>query len=216
MRLIITGPPGAGKGTQAQMIKDAYNIPHISTGEMFRTANKNGSKLGMLAYERINRGELVPDDITVDLVRERLQQDDAKQGFLLDGFPRTVAQAIAFDALMVEFNIKLDAVVNLFVEDKELVDRIVGRRVCVNCGENYHIDNHPPKIEGICDKCQSKLVQRKDDTKETVLHRIEIYHTQTEPIIKHYNEQDLVFNVDGTADIQDTFLSIKSFLEGLK
>src|SRR5690554_3423124 len=170
MRLIITGPPGAGKGTQAQLIKEAFQIPHISTGEMFRNANKKQSELGILAYERINRGELVPDDITVKLVRERLQQDDAKQGFLLDGFPRTKAQAIAFDTLMVESNVKLDAVINLFVEDSELVSRIVGRRVCTNCGANYHIENHPPKKDGICDVCNSKLIQRNDDTEETVLH----------------------------------------------
>lgn len=216
MRLIITGPPGAGKGTQAQLIKEAFQIPHISTGEMFRNANKKQSELGILAYERINRGELVPDDITVKLVRERLQQDDAKQGFLLDGFPRTKAQAIAFDELMVESNVKLDAVINLFVEDSELVNRIVGRRVCTNCSANYHIENNPPKKDGICDVCGSKLIQRKDDTEETVLHRIEVYHAQTKPILEHFNKQKIVFNVDGTGDIQETFLSIKAFLEGLK
>lgn len=216
MRLIITGPPGAGKGTQAQLIKEAFQIPHISTGEMFRNANKKQSELGILAYERINRGELVPDDITVKLVRERLQQDDAKQGFLLDGFPRTKAQAIAFDTLMVESNVKLDAVINLFVEDSELVSRIVGRRVCTNCGANYHIENNPPKQDGVCDVCQSKLIQRNDDTEETVLHRIEVYHAQTKPILEHFNKQKIVFNVDGTGDIQETFLRIKAFLEGLK
>lgn len=216
MRLIITGPPGAGKGTQAQLIKEAFQIPHISTGEMFRNANKKQSELGILAYERINRGELVPDDITVKLVRERLQQDDAKQGFLLDGFPRTKAQAIAFDTLMVESNVKLDAVINLFVEDSELVSRIVGRRVCTNCGASYHVENNPPKQDGVCDVCQSKLIQRNDDTEETVLHRIEVYHAQTKPILEHFNKQKIVFNVDGTGDIQETFLGIKAFLEGLK
>lgn len=216
MRLIITGPPGAGKGTQAQLIKEAFQIPHISTGEMFRNANKKQSELGILAYERINRGELVPDDITVKLVRERLQQDDAKQGFLLDGFPRTKAQAIAFDKLMVESNVKLDAVINLFVEDSELVSRIVGRRVCTNCGASYHVENNPPKQDGVCDVCQSKLIQRNDDTEETVLHRIEVYHAQTKPILEHFNKQKIVFNVDGTGDIQETFLGIKAFLEGLK
>lgn len=216
MRLIITGPPGAGKGTQAQLIKEAFQIPHISTGEMFRNANKKQSELGILAYERINRGELVPDDITVKLVRERLQQDDAKQGFLLDGFPRTKAQAIAFDKLMVESNVKLDAVINLFVEDSELVSRIVGRRVCTNCGASYHVENNPPKQDGICDVCKSKLIQRNDDTEETVLHRIEVYHAQTKPILEHFNKQKIVFNVDGTGDIQETFLGIKAFLEGLK
>lgn len=216
MRLIITGPPGAGKGTQAQLIKEAFQIPHISTGEMFRNANKKQSELGILAYERINRGELVPDDITVKLVRERLQQDDAKQGFLLDGFPRTKAQAIAFDKLMVESNVKLDAVINLFVEDSELVSRIVGRRVCTNCGASYHVENNPPKQDGVCDVCKSKLIQRNDDTEETVLHRIEVYHAQTKPILEHFNKQKIVFNVDGTGDIQETFLGIKAFLEGLK
>jgi len=214
MKLIIMGPPGAGKGTQAALIKKEYSIPHISTGDMFREAIKNATKLGVEAKSYIDKGMLVPDSVTIGLVRERLSCEDCKKGFLLDGFPRTIAQAEALDVILKDLNMNLDAVINIKVDSEVLVDRIVGRRVCKNCGAGYHITNLKPKKEGICDVCGSELVQRKDDTKETVVTRLEVYTNQTKPLLEYYEKQNLVKEVNGLGDIDAIFEEIKKVLGG--
>lgn len=214
MRLVIMGPPGAGKGTQAALIKNAYNIPHISTGDMFREAISNQTSLGIEAKKNIDKGMLVPDSVTISLVKERLSKDDCKKGFLLDGFPRTIAQAQALDEILKELNIKLDAVINIDVDFNVLVDRIIGRRVCPKCGASFHIKNQPPKKDGICDECGATLVQRKDDTKETVVTRLDVYTNQTKPLLDYYNKQGIVKNVCGLGDIDVIFSNIKKSLGG--
>ena len=183
MKLLIMGRPGAGKGTQAANIKEYYNIPHISTGDMFREAIKNETPLGKEAKSYIDRGELVPDSVTIGLVKERLSKDDCKVGFVLDGFPRTIPQAEALDEILKELNIVLDAVINIEADDSILIDRIVGRRVCPNCKAGYHVKNLKPKVEGICDICGEKLVQRKDDTEETVKNRLDKMKEQLSQVI---------------------------------
>ena len=214
MKLIIMGPPGAGKGTQAALIKEEFKVPHISTGDMFRAAIKNSTPLGLEAKKYMDQGNLVPDSVTIGLVKERLQNDDCKLGFMLDGFPRTIAQAEALDEILKELNIKLDAVLNIAVDSEVLVDRIVGRRVCKQCGAGYHVTNLKPKKEGICDVCGSELTQRKDDTKETVVTRLEVYTNQTKPLLDYYNKQNLVKEVNGLGDIDVIFGEIKKVLGG--
>ena len=214
MRLIIMGPPGAGKGTQAALIKKEFNIPHISTGDMFREAIASSTSLGKEAKKYIDQGKLVPDEVTIGLVRERLSKKDCENGFLLDGFPRTIAQAQALNEILKDLHIKLDAVINIDVDLDVLVDRIVGRRVCENCGAGYHITNLKPKKEGICDICGGKLIQRKDDTRETVVTRLDVYTNQTKPLLAFYNDLKLVKNVDGMGDIDAIFSNIKSTLKG--
>ncbi len=214
MKLIIMGPPGAGKGTQAALIKKEYSIPHISTGDMFREAIKNATKLGVEAKSYIDKGMLVPDSVTIGLVRERLSCEDCKKGFLLDGFPRTIAQAEALDVILKDLNMNLDAVINIKVDSEVLVDRIVGRRVCKNCGAGYHITNLKPKKEGICDVCGGELVQRKDDTKETVVTRLGVYTNQTKPLLEYYEKQNLVKEVNGLGEIDAIFEEIKKVLGG--
>ena len=179
MKLLIMGRPGAGKGTQAANIKEYYNIPHISTGDMFRAAMKNGTKLGLLAKSYMEKGALVPDEVTIGIVEERLQEDDCKNGFLLDGFPRTIAQAEAFDKFLNSNNIKLDAALNVDVDASILIRRMVGRRVCKTCGATYHVEFNPSKKEGICDNCGSPLIQRPDDTEQTAVSRLQTYDAQT-------------------------------------
>ena len=214
MKLIIMGPPGAGKGTQAALIKEEYKIPHISTGDMFREAIKNETPLGMEAKSYMDKGALVPDSVTIGLVKERLQEDDCKEGFMLDGFPRTIAQAEALDEILKELNIKLDAVLNIAVDSEVLVDRIVGRRVCKQCGAGYHVTNLKPLKEGICDVCGSELIQRKDDTKETVVTRLDVYTKQTKPLLEYYEKQNLVKEVNGLGDIDVIFDEVKKVLGG--
>ena len=214
MRLIIMGPPGAGKGTQAALIKEAYQIPHISTGDMFRTAIKDETPLGVEAKKYIDKGMLVPDSVTIGLVKERLSMKDCQKGFLLDGFPRTLNQAVALDDILKDLDMTLDAVINISVDFDYLVDRIVGRRVCPKCGRGYHITNQKPLKDGICDVCGSELIQRKDDTKETVVTRLDVYTNQTKPLLEYYNALGKVKEINGVGKIDDIFSEIKKQLGG--
>ena len=213
MKLIIMGPPGAGKGTQAALIKAEYQIPHISTGDMFREAIKNETPLGMEAKSYMDKGQLVPDSVTIGLVKERLAKPDCQEGFLLDGFPRTIPQAEALNEILKELDIKLDAVVNIDVDDSVLIDRIVGRRVCPICKAGYHVKYLQPKVEGVCDECGGQLVQRKDDTEETVKNRLEVYANQTKPLLEFYESYGLVKSIDGIGEIDVIFNNIKLSLE---
>ena len=197
MNLILLGPPGAGKGTQATRIVEKYKVPHISTGDIFRENIKNNTPLGQKAQEYMNKGELVPDQLVVDIALYRLGKDDCKNGFLLDGFPRTVFQADALDKFLKDKGKGIDLVINIEVEDKMLIERLDARRVCPTCAATYNVIGMPPKKEGICDKCNDTLIQRKDDKKETVGNRIKVYHEQTSPLIDYYKEKGLIKDFDG-------------------
>lgn len=212
MKLLITGKPGAGKGTQAVNIKEYYNIPHISTGDMFRAAMKAGTKMGLLAKSYMEQGKLVPDEVTIGIVEDRLLEDDCKNGFLLDGFPRNLAQAEALDAFLKKNGITLDAVLDVNVEDSILVRRMVGRRVCKQCGATYHVEFNAPKTEGICDNCGSALVQRPDDTEETATNRLAVYDENTAPLLAYYEKQGLLKTVNGDQDFDKVFADIKTVL----
>ena len=203
MRLILLGPPGAGKGTQAKRVIEEFDIPHISTGDIFRKNIKEKTELGQKVEGLLAEGKLVPDELTIEIVWDRLDQEDCKNGFLLDGFPRTIPQAEALDEGLAKRGLKLDRVLNIDVDKDSLVKRLSGRRVCPNCGASYHIDNNPPKVEGICDVCQTPVIQREDDKEQTVLDRIKVYDSQTKPVVDFYNKQDLVFTVDGTLPIDE-------------
>lgn len=203
MRLILLGPPGAGKGTQAKRVIEEFDIPHISTGDIFRKNIKEKTELGQKVEGLLAEGKLVPDELTIEIVWDRLDQEDCKNGFLLDGFPRTIPQAEALDEGLAKRRLKLDRVLNIDVDKDSLVKRLSGRRVCPNCGASYHIDNNPPKVEGICDVCQTPVIQREDDKEQTVLDRIKVYDSQTKPLVDFYNKQDLVFTVDGTLPIDE-------------
>lgn len=212
MRLLIMGRPGAGKGTQAVNIREYYNIPHISTGDMFREALKNQTKLGLEAKGYMDKGELVPDSVTIGLVRERLQKDDCKNGFLLDGFPRTTSQAEALDEILAELSIKLDAALDVNVEPEKLIRRMVGRRVCKTCGATYHVEFNKPKVEGICDVCGSKLIQRDDDKEETAVNRLSVYDANTAPLLEYYKKQNILKTVNGDQPVDKVFEDIKTVL----
>ena len=213
MKIILMGPPGAGKGTQAEKLVDLYQIPHISTGDMFRKAQKDGTELGLKAKSYMDQGQLVPDEVTVGIVKERLAEVDCKEGFLLDGFPRTVQQADALDIILAELDMALDCVVNIEVDKAFLVDRLTGRRVCRTCGATYHIANKAPKVEGVCDKCGGELYQRGDDTIETVSNRLDVYAAQTAPLIDYYKSKGIMSSIDGSKSMEDVLADIRSALE---
>jgi adenylate kinase len=206
------GPPGAGKGTEAESLVKHYHIPHISTGNIFRELYKDKTTVGKIAKEFIDRGELVPDDITNEIVRHRLSHADAKKGFLFDGYPRNINQAKAFDAMLIQFGWKLDAVINFSVPDEVIVKRISGRRVCEVCGAVYHTENKPPQVEGICDLDGGKLIQRVDDMAETVQRRLRVYNDQTAPVIGYYEQTGSIIHVDGTKSIKEVDATIKKVL----
>ena len=213
MKLIFLGPPGAGKGTQAEKLTEMFAIPHISTGDMFRKAQKDGTELGLKAKSYMDQGQLVPDEVTVGIVKERLAEADCKDGFLLDGFPRTVQQADALDTILAELDMALDCVVNIEVDKAFLVDRLTGRRVCRACGATYHIANKAPKVEGVCDKCGGELYQRGDDTIETVSNRLDVYAAQTAPLIDYYKSKGIMSSIDGSKSMEDVLADIRAALE---
>jgi adenylate kinase len=215
MRTILLGPPGAGKGTQAETIVKEFSIPHISTGDIFRHNIKEGTALGKKAKEYMDQGLLVPDELTVELVKDRLLNDDCKAGFLLDGFPRTIAQADALGEALKSMSQKLDYVVNIEVDSNLLITRAVGRRVCKDCGQTYHMTFNKPEKEGICDKCGGELLQRKDDTEETVSKRISVYQEQTAPLIEYYSNKGILLNVNGEKPIAEVGKDIVAKLRGL-
>lgn len=215
MRLLLMGAPGAGKGTQAALLKNAYNIPHVSTGDMFREAIKLDSELGRKVKAYMDKGELVPDSVTVEVMADRLAKDDCKDGFLLDGYPRTLKQGQELDLLLKRLNIKLDKVFNFVVKEEILIRRILGRRVCKKCGAGYHVDTLKPKVEGVCDVCGGELISRKDDTYETIKNRISVYEKQTKPLVEYYEKQDLLVELDGSKDLKETFVEIKDILGGM-
>lgn len=210
MNLILLGAPGAGKGTQAEFICQHFDIPAISTGNIIREALKSGTEMGLKAKAYTEAGQLVPDEIVIGIINERLAKDDCKKGFLLDGFPRTIPQAEALDAM----GIIIDKVVDIDVPDEVIVNRMSGRRVCEKCGASYHVVNKKPAVEGVCDLCAGALVQRKDDHPDTVLERLRVYHEKTEPLKAYYEKQNKVFSVDGQGDISEISKQIISGLEG--
>ncbi|RQD74031.1 MAG: adenylate kinase [Candidatus Syntrophonatronum acetioxidans] len=216
MRLILLGPPGAGKGTQAERIVKKYNIPHISTGDIFRAALREGTEMGMKAKSYMDKGQLVPDDIVVGVVTERIRKPDCKKGFLLDGFPRNVNQAEALDKVAEYMNIKIDGVINVDVPDEELVDRLTGRRMCKSCGASFHVKFKPPKVRNVCDHCGGELYQRDDDTVETANERLEVYHSQTSPLIDYYSKQGVLIDINGNQDMEMVFSEITKALDNLK
>lgn len=212
MHMLIMGPPGAGKGTQAANLVKEFGIPHISTGDMFRAAIKEGTELGKKAKACMDAGNLVPDEITIGIVRERLAKDDCKKGFILDGFPRTVEQADALTDILKEVGLKLKCVLNVNVPASDLVERAVGRRICKACGATYHIKFNPVKVEGVCDACGGELFQRADDTEETMKNRLSVYEDSTRPLIDYYQKAGLYVEVDGRQEIGKVFTDIVEVL----
>ncbi|MFD2830835.1 adenylate kinase [Corticicoccus populi] len=215
MNIILMGLPGAGKGTQAAKIIKKYPIPHISTGDMFRLAIKNETELGKEAKSYMDKGELVPDEVTIGIVKERLSQSDARDGFLLDGFPRTVEQAEALNGIMDELGTQIDRTINVEVEEEELMNRLTGRRICEVCGTAYHLVFNPPKESGVCDLDGGKLYQREDDNPETVANRLEVNLKQTAPLLDFYKNQNVLSNVDGLKDIDEVFSEVDEILQDL-
>ena len=212
MKIIMLGAPGAGKGTQAKMIAEKYGLPHISTGDIFRANIKNGTELGKEAKEYMDKGLLVPDELTVRLLLDRVAQDDCKNGYVLDGFPRTIPQAEVLDEKLSELGEKVDYAINVEVPDENIVNRMSGRRSCLSCGATYHIVSIPPKKEGICDVCGSELVLRDDDKPETVQNRLKVYHDQTQPLIDFYEKKGVLRSVDGTLPMEEVFTAITKIL----
>ncbi|SCY19204.1 Adenylate kinase [Lachnospiraceae bacterium XPB1003] len=212
MKIVMLGAPGAGKGTQAKMIAAKYGIPHVSTGDIFRANIKNGTELGKEAKSYMDKGALVPDELTVRILLDRVAQDDCAKGYVLDGFPRTIPQAEVLDAELTKLNDKIDFAINVDVPDENIVRRMSGRRSCPSCGATYHIVHIPPKQEGVCDKCGAALVQRDDDKEETVKNRLKVYHEQTQPLIDFYEKKGVLQNVDGTVDSEEVFAAIVKIL----
>lgn len=215
MRLILLGPPGAGKGTQAKTITDDYGIPQISTGDILRAAVREGTAMGVRARAYMDSGALVPDEVVIGIVRERLEQPDCTAGFILDGFPRTVGQADALDASLAAMNYDLQVVVSLEVDEDSLVERLTGRRTCRSCGRGYHVSNDPPQQAGLCDQCGGELFQRDDDREETIRHRLSVYREQTSPLIDYYGRRGLLRSIDGMADIAEVRSAIRGILRAV-
>lgn len=213
MKIIMLGAPGAGKGTQAKKIAEKYSIPHISTGDIFRANIKEGTELGKKAKEYMDKGALVPDELVCDLVVDRISQEDAKNGYVLDGFPRTIPQAEALDAALTKINEKVDYAIDVDVPDDNIINRMSGRRACVACGGTYHIVFNPTKKEDVCDACGGQLILREDDKPETVKNRLKVYHEQTQPLIEYYTKKNILKSVDGTQDMSKVFDSIVEILE---
>jgi len=213
MNLILLGPPGSGKGTQAKLIVEKYGIPQISTGDILREAVAKGTELGKEAKKYMDAGQLVPDEIVIGIVKERLQQPDCEKGFILDGFPRTIPQAEALDKILEELGKKIDAVINIQVPEEEVVKRIVYRRTCRNCGAVYHLIYNPPKEDNKCDKCGGELYQRDDDKEEVVRQRYKVYKEQTEPLVEYYAKKGVLYNIDGTKSIEEVFAEIDKILQ---
>lgn len=212
MKIIMLGAPGAGKGTQAKKIAEKYGIPHISTGDIFRANIKNGTELGKKAKTYMDQGQLVPDELTVDLVIDRIQKDDCKNGYILDGFPRTIPQAEALDKALAELGDGLDYALDVEVPDENIISRMSGRRACVGCGATYHIVHAPAKTENICDTCGGELILRDDDKPDTVQKRLGVYHEQTKPLITYYTDKDILVQIDGTVNLEDVFKAIVGIL----
>jgi adenylate kinase len=215
VNLVLMGLPGAGKGTQAEKIVDKYSIPHISTGDMFRSAIKEGTNLGLQAKSFMDKGELVPDEVTIGIVRERLSKEDCVKGFLLDGFPRTVPQAEALENILSDLNKKIDFVINIDVEKELLMERLTGRRICKSCGSTYHLVFNPPAQEGVCDRCNGELYQRADDNEETVQNRLEVNLKQTKPLLDFYETKGYLRNINGKQDIRKVFADLDELLGSL-
>lgn len=212
MKIIMLGAPGAGKGTQAKRIAEKYSIPHISTGDIFRANIKNGTELGNKAKTYMDKGELVPDSLVVDLVIDRFKEADCANGYVLDGFPRTIPQAEALDAALAAIGEKVDYAINVEVPDENIISRMSGRRACVGCGATYHIKYNPAKADGLCDTCGQELILRDDDKPETVKNRLDVYHNQTQPLIDYYSKQGIMKEVDGTVDMDKVFETIVEIL----
>ena len=212
MNIILLGAPGAGKGTQAEKICEYCHIPQISTGNIIRAAMRDGTEAGKKAQEFVNAGKLVPDAVVIEMVNERLKQDDCKNGYVLDGFPRTIPQAEVLDKALTELGDAIDFAIDVNVPDENIVKRMSGRRACLSCGATYHIEHIPPKKEGICDKCGQELVLRDDDKPETVLNRLKVYHDQTQPLIEFYTRKNVLKTVDGTKDMKEVFADIVAIL----
>lgn len=212
MKIIMLGAPGAGKGTQAKMLAGKYGIPHISTGDIFRANIKNGTELGAKAKEYMDKGLLVPDELVVDLVIDRFKEEDCKDGYILDGFPRTIPQAEALDKALAAIGENVDYAINVEVPDENIINRMGGRRACVGCGATYHIVYNPTKVEGKCDTCNADLILRDDDKPETVKNRLKVYHEQTQPLIDYYAGKGIMKEVDGTQDMNDVFQAIVDIL----
>lgn len=212
MKIIMLGAPGAGKGTQAKMIADRYSVPHISTGDIFRANIKNNTELGQEAKKYMDQGLLVPDELTVKILLDRVAAEDCKNGYVLDGFPRTIPQAEVLNHALTELGEKVDFAIDVDVPDENIINRMSGRRACLSCGATYHIVHIPPKTEGVCDRCGSELILRDDDKAETVKNRLQVYHEQTQPLIDYYTEQGVLRTVDGTKDMKDVFDEIVNIL----